>query len=163
MTKSGFRIGIGYDIHPLEVGRRLMLGGVEIPYQRGLSGHSDADVLLHAICDALLGALALGDLGMFFPENEKYRDASSIILLEEVASMVGGRGYRVVNVDCIIHAEEPLVTPFKAGMTGNISRALGVGEEDVCVKATRGEGMGPVGEKRAIAARAVVLLEKMEG
>lgn len=156
------RIGIGYDIHPLKEGRALILGGIRIESSVGLSGHSDADVLLHAICDAILGALRLGDLGLHFPENEDHRDISSSILLERVRGMMADRGYRLGNLDCIVHAEEPRLSPFREKMEEKIAGLLQADPEKVSVKATRGEGMGPVGEKRAIAARAVVLVEKVE-
>jgi 2-C-methyl-D-erythritol 2,4-cyclodiphosphate synthase len=157
------RIGIGYDIHPLVEGRPLVLGGVEIEFERGLSGHSDADALIHAICDALLGALGLGDLGTHFPETPEYAGISSLLLLERVAGMVAGRGFKVVNVDCIIEAERPKLAPYRAQMAENIARVLGVTVDRVSVKATRGEGLGPVGEGRAVAAQAVALLEEGEG
>ncbi|MBN2070695.1 MAG: 2-C-methyl-D-erythritol 2,4-cyclodiphosphate synthase [Candidatus Krumholzibacteriota bacterium] len=160
--KCDIRIGTGYDIHPLVSGRELVLGGLHIESEMGLKGHSDADVLLHAISDALLGALALGDLGEYFPETREYRDISSVILLERVYRIILDRGYRLVNLDCIVHAEEPLLSPYRKGMTEKISSILQAEQGRVSVKATRGEGLGPVGEKKAIAARAVVLLEKVD-
>ncbi len=154
------RIGIGYDIHPLVPGRSLMLGGVRVESALGLSGHSDADVLLHAICDAILGALGLGDLGEHFPETAEFRDISSVLLLERVGGMMDEKGYRLVNLDCIIHAEEPKLAPYRKKMAEIIACALGAQPQDVSVKATRGEGLGPVGEKKGMAASAAVLLEK---
>jgi len=154
------RIGIGYDIHPLAKGRALMLGGVRVESGAGLDGHSDADVLLHAICDAVLGALGLGDLGEHFPGTPEYKDISSRILLERVAGMMDEKGYRLVNLDCIIHAEEPRLAPYRDRMIEVIAGCLGAQPGDVSVKATRGEGLGPIGEKKGIAATAVVLIEK---
>ena len=159
-AKGSFRIGIGYDIHPLVEGRPLFLGGVRIPHEKGLAGHSDADALIHALCDALLGALNLGDLGAHFPETNEWKDAASIRILERVGGMITERGWRLVNADCIVNAEEPRLAPFRAEMAGVIAAALEADAGDISIKATRGEGLGPVGEKRAIAAEAVVLLEK---
>jgi 2-C-methyl-D-erythritol 2,4-cyclodiphosphate synthase len=158
---GSFRIGIGYDIHPLVAGRPLFLGGVRIDHDRGLAGHSDGDALIHALCDALLGALNLGDLGAHFPETAQWKDAASTGILARVAGMVAERGYRLVNADCVVNAEEPRLAPYRDGMAKAIAEALGVDAADVSIKATRGEGLGPIGEKRAIAAEAVVLLEKL--
>jgi len=158
MEPEQLRVGIGYDIHPLASGRDLVLGGVRIDYIKGLSGHSDADVLTHALCDALLGALNRGDIGRHFPETEEYRNVSSIVLLEKVGRMVSDSGYRLVNADCIIIAEAPHLADMTSAMSEKISGALGTDPGRVSVKCTRGEGMGPVGEKRAMEARAVVLL-----
>jgi 2-C-methyl-D-erythritol 2,4-cyclodiphosphate synthase len=153
------RIGIGYDIHPLVEGRPLVLGGVRIEHSKGLLGHSDADALVHALCDALLGAAGLGDIGMHFPETDEFRDISSLVLLERVGRMLRERGYRLVNADCIVHAERPMLAPYRDEMSGAMARALGVPADRVSVKATRGEGLGPIGEERAVAARAVALIE----
>jgi len=136
-----------------------MLGGVPVESGMGLSGHSDADVLLHAICDAILGALGMGDLGEHFPETPEYKNISSVLLLERVAGMMDEKGYRLINLDCIIHAEEPRLAPYRARMIAVIAAALGARPQDVSVKATRGEGLGPVGEKKGMAASAVVLIE----
>ncbi len=163
MDGERFRIGNGYDIHPLVEGRPLILGGVRIESDLGLAGHSDADALIHAICDAILGALALGDLGRHFPETEEYKDISSIVLLERVRGIMEAEGYRLANVDSIIHAESPAMSQHREKMIENIADALGVETDNISVKATRGEGMGPVGERRAIAASAVVLIEKASG
>ena len=154
------RIGIGYDLHPLVEGRPLVLGGVRLQYEMGLAGHSDADALVHALCDAILGAIGEGDLGRHFPETEEYKDIDSLRLLEKVAAMAAERGYRLVNADCIIHAEQPAISPHSAAMAAAMAEAAGTDPDRISVKATRGEGLGPVGEKRAIAARAVVLLEE---
>ena len=159
---GNLRIGIGYDIHPLLKGRDLILGGVHIESELGLDGHSDADALLHAISDALLGALSLGDLGEHFPETEDYKGISSLLLLGRAHDIVAERGYRLVNMDCIVHAEHPGLAPYREAMIENISAVLHTEKEKISVKATRGEGLGPIGESKAIAARAVVLLEKMD-
>ena len=156
------RVGIGYDIHPLVEGRPLVLGGVHIEHGMGLSGHSDADALVHALCDAILGAMGEGDLGRHFPETEEFRDIDSLKLLERVAAMAAEKGYRLVNADCIVHAEQPAISPHSAAMAEAMADAAGTDPGRISVKATRGEGLGPVGEKRAIAARAVVLLEEIE-
>jgi 2-C-methyl-D-erythritol 2,4-cyclodiphosphate synthase len=157
------RVGIGYDIHPLASGRPLVLGGVPIAHDRGLTGHSDADALVHALCDAILGALNLGDLGQHFPEEETPKDISSLVILGRVVEMMTAAGYRVMNVDGIIHAEKPQMAPFRDAMAANIANVLDVDRGCVSIKATRGEGLGPVGECRAIAATVVVLLEKRTG
>ena len=155
-------MGIGYDIHPLVEGRPLVLGGVEVPFSKGLYGHSDADVLIHALCDAILGALGEGDIGEHFPDDdERYEGVSSLELLRKVAGILAARGLRLVNADCIVHAEEPKISPFKNDMRERIAEVLGVDKSLVSVKATRGEGLGPIGEGSAIAAQAVVLIEAM--
>jgi 2-C-methyl-D-erythritol 2,4-cyclodiphosphate synthase len=154
------RVGLGYDIHPLVRGRPLVLGGVRIEHELGLDGHSDADALVHALCDAILGAIGEGDLGRHFPETDEFRGADSLGLLRKVAEMAGRKGYRLVNADCIVHAEQPAIAPHAAAMAEAMADAMGTEAERIAVKATRGEGMGPVGEKKAIAARAVVLLEE---
>jgi 2-C-methyl-D-erythritol 2,4-cyclodiphosphate synthase len=154
------RIGIGYDIHPLVEGRPLVLGGVRIEHGTGLAGHSDADALVHALCDAILGAIGEGDLGRHFPETDEYRDIDSLRILERVSALATSKGYRLVNADCIVHAEEPAISPHSGAMSAAMASAAGTDPDRISVKATRGEGLGPVGEKRAIAARAVVLLEE---
>lgn len=155
------RIGFGYDVHPLVKGRKLILGGVEIPFEKGLKGHSDADALLHAIGDALLGALALGDLGKHFPDTDpKYKGASSVFLLEEIMKMVLGKSYAVENVDSILVIEQPKMAPHIPQMIANIARILQVAEDQVSVKATREEGLGFTGKGEGMAAKAVVLLRK---
>ncbi len=155
------RVGIGYDIHPLVEGRPLVLGGVRIEHGMGLAGHSDADALVHALCDAILGAMGEGDLGRHFPETDEFRDIDSLRLLETVAAIAAEKGYRLVNADCIVHAEQPAISPHSAAMAEAMAAAVGTDPRRISVKATRGEGLGPVGEKRAIAARAVVLLEEI--
>jgi len=157
-----FKTGIGYDIHPFLEGRKLILGGIEIPHPCGLEGHSDADVLVHAICDALLGALGQGDIGEHFPDTDrKYKDISSMILLEEVANAVKEKGYGINNVDTIVQAQEPNLKKFKSLIKESIAGKLNLNPEHVNIKATTMEGLGPIGKKRAIAAFASVLLEEI--
>ena len=157
-----FRTGLGYDVHRLTEGRKLIIGGVDIPYEKGLLGHSDADVLLHAIMDALLGACKLGDIGRHFPDTDpKYKDISSITLLKYVGKLLSDNGYRVVNMDTIIVAQQPKMKPFIPLMEGNIAQALGMVTEDVNVKATTEEGLGFTGSGEGIAAKAVCLVEKL--
>jgi 2-C-methyl-D-erythritol 2,4-cyclodiphosphate synthase len=158
MDSPRYRIGVGYDIHPLVEGRPLILGGVRVEHDKGLAGHSDADVLIHALCDALLGALGLGDLGEHFPETDEFRDISSMRILGTVAGMIAENGYRLVNADCIIHAERPKLAGYRRRMEKRMAAVLGVEAGAVSVKATRGEGMGPIGGGEAIAAQAVVLV-----
>lgn len=156
------RIGHGYDVHRLVEGRKLILGGVEISHHKGLLGHSDADVLLHAISDALLGATALGDIGMHFPDSdEKYKGADSLLLLKKVAEILRQEGYSVVNVDATVIAEAPKLSPHILQMRENIATAIGVGVSDVSVKATTEEGLGFTGAKEGIAAHAVCLIDKI--
>jgi len=153
------RVGLGYDIHPLVVGRKLFLGGVEIPFPKGLKGHSDADVLLHAVCDALLGAVALGDIGEHFPNtDEKYRGISSLKLLAKVKTLVEKQGFSIQNIDTMIIAEEPHLKDHKALMRKNIAQTLNINETQVNIKATTQEGLGFPSGKEAIAAYAVVQL-----
>ncbi|AFQ42285.1 2-C-methyl-D-erythritol 2,4-cyclodiphosphate synthase [Desulfosporosinus meridiei] len=156
-------VGIGYDVHALVEGRLLILGGVEIPHERGLLGHSDADVLVHAIMDALLGALALGDIGGHFPDNDpSYRGISSLALLEHVMRLIESRGYRVGNIDSIIIAERPKIAPYIAKMRANLSRSMNIEESRISVKATTTERLGFVGKEEGIAAQAIVNLKKVE-
>ena len=156
------RIGHGYDVHRLVEDRKLILGGVEISHSKGLLGHSDADVLLHAISDSLLGAAALGDIGKHFPDNdEKYKGADSLVLLSEVAKLLRERGYTTVNVDATVIAEAPKLSPHILKMRENIAGALGVDVECVSVKATTEEGLGFSGRKEGIAAHAVCLIDTL--
>lgn len=153
------RIGEGWDVHALVEGRPLILGGIEIPYEKGLLGHSDADALLHAITDALLGAAGLGDIGTHFPDNDPaFKGADSYLLLQQAVAAVGQTGYQLVNVDCTVIAQAPKLAPYKAAMRSRIAQALGVDPTQVNVKAKTAEKMGPVGEGRSIEARAVALL-----
>jgi 2-C-methyl-D-erythritol 2,4-cyclodiphosphate synthase len=154
------RTGIGYDIHAIRQGRPLVLGGVRFDSPWGLDGHSDADVLLHAIGDAMLGALALGDLGQHFPPGDpKWKDASSLDLLDQIRAMLDGRGARVVNVDATVVAEQPPIGPMRGAMCMKIAEVLRVGVGDVSVKATTNERLGAVGRGEGIAAWAVVTIE----
>ncbi len=151
--------GIGYDCHRLAAGRRLILGGVEIPHELGLEGHSDADVLTHAVIDALLGAAGLGDIGEHFPDTEeRYRDADSLVLLETVVTTVIATGLEVVNVDCTVVLEAPRLAPHRQKIRERLARALGLSPTRVNVKATTGEGMGFVGRGEGVAALAVASL-----
>ena len=153
------RIGIGYDIHRLVQGRKLVLGGVEIPYERGLEGHSDADVLLHAVCDSILGALGKGDIGEHFPNtDEQYKDISSLVLLERVSALADKEGYTIGNIDCVIQAEEPNLGKHKSQMCHSIAGALAVDASVVNIKATTQERLGAIGKKEGIAAFASVVL-----
>ena len=155
------RIGHGYDVHKLVEGRRLILGGVDIPHSLGLLGHSDADVLLHAISDALLGAAAMGDIGKHFPDtDEKYKGADSLVLLGRVAEILTEAGYRIVNVDSTVLAQAPKLAPHIGLMRENIARTLKLDIDAVSVKATTEEGLGFTGERLGIAAHAVCLIEK---
>jgi 2-C-methyl-D-erythritol 2,4-cyclodiphosphate synthase len=155
------RIGEGWDTHQLVEGRKLMLGGVEVPHSKGLLGHSDADVLLHAITDALLGAAALGDIGKYFPDTDaQYKGADSAVLLAKVAADIRALGYTLGNLDSTIIAQAPKLAPHIAAMRERIAGVLGVDVGQVNVKAKTAEKMGPVGEGRAMEARAVVLLVK---
>jgi 2-C-methyl-D-erythritol 2,4-cyclodiphosphate synthase len=155
------RIGIGYDVHALKAGRDLILGGVAIGHPTGLDGHSDADVLTHAVIDALLGASGLGDIGKLFPsDNPKYKDASSLALLSTAADAMREAGYRVVNVDTTVVAEEPRLHPHLHQMQDNLARSLKVDVKQVSVKATSPEGLGALGRKEGIAAQAIALIEE---
>ncbi|HEY3198767.1 MAG TPA: 2-C-methyl-D-erythritol 2,4-cyclodiphosphate synthase [Nitrospirales bacterium] len=154
------RIGIGYDVHPLKPGRKLIIGGVEIPHSAGLDGHSDADVLTHAICDALLGAAGEGDIGTHFPSSDhRYKDIASIRLLEEVMSLVIRKGCRLVNLDAVIHAEAPRLGPHLAAMKDVLAKTMGVETSRLNLKVKSGEGQGMVGRQEAMTAHAVCLLE----
>ena len=157
------RVGIGYDAHQLTTGRPLVLGGVEIPFEKGLKGWSDADVVVHAIMDALLGAAALGDIGNHFPPNNPtYKDISSITLLNRVGGLLKKQGWRISNVDATIIAERPLLRPYISQMKQNIGQALSLSESQVGIKATTNEGLGFIGREEGIAAYAVVLIGKLD-
>lgn len=161
---TGLRIGQGYDAHRLVEKRKLILGGVEIPYELGLLGHSDADVLVHAIMDAILGALAEGDIGKHFPDtNEEMRGISSLNLLERVSTLMKNRGYRLVNLDSTVVMQRPKISAYIEGMREKIAAALSVEKEIVSVKATTEEGMGYTGSGEGIKAMAIALIEKSEG
>jgi len=155
------KIGLGYDVHRLVQDRKLVLGGVEVPHDKGLKGHSDADVLVHAVCDAVLGALGKGDIGEHFPDTDnQYKDISSLVLLEKVHNLLQKDGYTVVNVDATIIAEEPKLEAYKPKMKFNIAYRLSIDESSVNIKATTQEGLGFVGQKEGMAAYAIVLLNK---
>lgn len=155
------RVGKGYDVHRLVAGRKLMMGGVEIPYDQGLLGHSDADVLLHAICDALLGAAGLGDIGRHFPDTApKYKGISSLTLLEEVSRLLAEAGFRVNNIDATIVAEKPKMAPHIPAMVANIAAAVKTDRSAVNVKATTTEGLGFIGRGEGMAAYAVGTIMK---
>ena len=157
------RIGIGYDLHVFAEGRLLILGGIEIPHERGLKGHSDADALTHAVIDAMLGAAARGNIGQLFPDTDaRYKDANSLSLLAEATSIISEAGYRVVNVDANIIAEKPRMSPFLDAMSRCMAGVLGVEPSRVSVKAKTNEGVGPEGRGDAISTQAVVLLERVE-
>lgn len=154
------RIGIGYDVHKLCQGRKLILGGLDIPYEKGLLGHSDADVLLHALMDALLGAAALGDIGRHFPDtDDSYKGISSMILLKQVYNLLKANGYSIINVDSVIIAQKPKLAPFIKEMEKNIAECLSTDCRNVNVKATTEEGLGFTGTGEGIAAKAVCLLQ----
>ena len=154
------RVGQGYDVHRFTVGRKLIIGGMEIPFEMGLDGHSDADVLVHAIMDALLGAAALGDIGKLFPDtDEAYAGADSIKLLQKVGMLLEENGYQIVNIDSTIIAQQPKMRPFIEGMCQNIADALQIQMDQVSVKATTEEGLGFTGRKEGIAASAIALLK----
>ena len=156
------RIGQGYDVHRLVEGRKLILGGVEIPYEKGLLGHSDADVLLHAVMDALLGAAALGDIGQHFPDSdERYKGISSVELLKEVGKILQENGYMIENIDSTVIAQRPKLLPYRPQMAENIAAALGIEKEQVSVKATTEEGLGFTGTGEGISAQAIALLSSV--
>ena len=153
------RVGTGYDVHKLTENRKLILGGVEIPYEKGLLGHSDADVLIHAIMDAILGAAALGDIGKHFPDNDDaYKGISSVLLLKKVAELIKKEGYEIGNIDSTIIAQRPKLAPYIPTMRDNIANALGISSSQVNVKATTEEGLGFTGEGLGIASQAICLL-----
>ena len=156
------RIGHGYDVHRLIPGRPLILGGVDIPYEKGLLGHSDADVLTHAVMDALTGAARLGDIGKLFPDTDPaYAGISSLLLLERVGALLTEKGFAVVNIDATLLAQAPKVGPYRPEMERNLATALGIAPEQVNVKATTEEGLGFTGDGSGMAAHAVVLLEQV--
>ena len=155
------RVGMGYDVHKLTEGRKLILGGVDIPWEKGLLGHSDADVLIHAVMDALLGAAALGDIGKHFPDTDpKYKGVSSMILLEHVYHLMDEKGYKIGNIDSTILAEKPKMAPYIQKMRENIASILHCNVDKISIKATRGEKLGFVGNEEGILSMAVCLLEE---
>lgn len=158
-----YRIGTGYDIHKLVQGRDLIIGGVKITHETGLLGHSDADVLVHAIIDALLGALALKDIGTLFPDtDEKYKDADSVVLLKKVYELISEKGYEIVNIDSNIIAQRPKMMPYIPKMKKVLCKALGLKDDELSIKAKTKEKLDAVGNERAIEAQAVVLLKRKD-
>jgi 2-C-methyl-D-erythritol 2,4-cyclodiphosphate synthase len=155
------RVGIGYDVHRLVKGRKLILGGITVPFEKGLFGHSDADVLTHAVCDALLGAAGSGDIGQHFPDTDpEFKDISSIKLLRQTFRIIRARQYRVLNIDATIMAEEPKLLPYLKSMQQNIANAIDTASTNVNIKATTTEGIGMIGKGEGIAAICVVLIER---
>ncbi len=163
MNGGLMRVGLGYDIHPMANGRKLILGGVDIPHSQGLMGHSDADALVHAVCDALLGAMGEGDLGRHYPSSDpRYKDISSLKLLEEVSGLLGKKGYRLVNLDTVIIAQAPKLSPHLPGMQARLAEVLKIDREMVNVKVKSGESLDDViGKEEAIAAQAICMIEKV--
>ena len=158
---SEFRVGQGYDVHPLVPGRKLILGGVDIPHSAGLHGHSDADALLHAITDALLGAVALGDIGRHFPDTDpRYKGADSRVLLRAAVDLLAEKGWRPVNVDATLIAQQPKLAPHAAAMVANVAVDLGISPDSVNIKGKTNEKLGYLGRQEAIEAQAVVLVER---
>jgi 2-C-methyl-D-erythritol 2,4-cyclodiphosphate synthase len=158
------RVGFGYDVHALADGRRLVLGGVDIPYEKGLLGHSDADVLIHAVMDALLGAAALGDIGLLFPDSDQtYKDISSMSLLKKVADVLKMNGYVCHNIDCTVAAQAPKLAPYREEMESNLAAMLEIDKGCISIKATTTEGLGFTGRKEGIAAYAVCLIKALNG
>ena len=157
------RVGLGYDVHKLVEGRKLIIGGVNVPHEKGLLGHSDADVLIHAVMDSILGALALGDIGKHFPDtDERFKGADSIKLLEHVYTLITEMGYKINNIDCTIIAQSPKMAPHIQNMRENIAKALNTSIENINVKATTEEGLGFTGAKEGIAAQSICLLVKVD-
>jgi 2-C-methyl-D-erythritol 2,4-cyclodiphosphate synthase len=164
MQNSGIRVGSGYDVHRLVYGRKLVLGGVEIPFEKGLMGHSDADVLVHAVCDALLGALGMGDIGLLFPDTDpKNKNACSMKFLEKIASLIHKNGFYIINADATLIAEAPRMAGYRTKMEDNISLSLNIDKECINVKATTTEGLGFVGRGLGIAAHCVASIQKKAG
>jgi 2-C-methyl-D-erythritol 2,4-cyclodiphosphate synthase len=160
---TDYRSGIGYDVHPLVKGRKLVLGGVNIPHEKGLKGHSDADVLLHAIADAVLGAAGQGDIGMHFPDSDpRYKGISSLKLLAQVGRVIKEAGFEISNVDCVLLAEAPKIGPYRQKMGRNITKALNIDVDRVNVKATTNEGLGFIGRREGMAAYATALLRSVK-
>lgn len=161
--KINFRTGIGFDVHAFSEGRKLIIGGIEIPFEKGLEGHSDADVLLHAICDAMLGALALGDIGIHFPNTDsKWKDADSSMLLKHVLSLVDEKGYELGNLDCVLAMEKPKISPYLVQITKKLSSILQVDVDQISIKATTTEKLGFIGRTEGVASFATVLLVKKD-
>ena len=161
-SQPPWRVGLGHDTHRLEPGLRLIIGGVEIPHEKGFVAHSDGDVLLHAITDAILGAAALGDIGEWFPDTDpRYSGTDSSVFLREAVRLVGERGWRVVNIDCTVFAQKPKLSPYKQAMAARIASVIGIDTSCVNVKAKTGERVGPIGHEESIDASAVLLLSRV--
>jgi 2-C-methyl-D-erythritol 2,4-cyclodiphosphate synthase len=161
--KLNFRTGFGFDVHAFVEGRKLIIGGVEIPFDKGLEGHSDADVLLHAICDAMLGALALGDIGIHFPNtDERWKDVDSSLLLKRVNELINSKGYELGNLDCVLAMEKPKISPYVGQIRNQISELLNADADQVSIKATTTEKLGFVGRTEGVVAFATVLLTKKD-
>ncbi|MBK7498536.1 MAG: 2-C-methyl-D-erythritol 2,4-cyclodiphosphate synthase [Ignavibacteriales bacterium] len=161
--KLNFRTGFGFDVHAFAEGRKLIIGGVEIPFDKGLEGHSDADVLLHAICDAMLGALALGDIGIHFPNtDERWKDADSTLLLKHVNELINSKGYELGNLDCVLAMEKPKISPYVEQIRNRISEMLNADVEQISIKATTTEKLGFVGRAEGVVSFATVLLAKKD-
>lgn len=161
--KLNFRTGFGFDVHAFAEGRKLIIGGVEIPFDKGLEGHSDADVLLHAICDAMLGALALGDIGIHFPNtDERWKDADSTLLLKHVNELINSKGYELGNLDCVLAMEKPKISPYVEQIRNRISELLNADTDQISIKATTTEKLGFVGRTEGVVSFATVLLTKKD-
>ncbi len=161
--KLNFRTGFGFDVHAFADGRKLIIGGIEIPFEKGLDGHSDADVLLHAICDAMLGALSLGDIGIHFPNTDpKWKDADSSILLKNVNELINEKGYELGNLDCVLAVEKPKIFPFNEKIKNRISGILNSSPDQISIKATTTEKLGFIGRTEGVVAFATVLLVKKD-
>ncbi len=161
--KLQFRTGFGFDVHAFVEGRKLIIGGVEIPFDKGLEGHSDADVLLHAICDSMLGALALGDIGIHFPNTDKrWKDADSALLLKHVNELINSKGYELGNLDCVLAIEKPKISPYVSQIRKRISEIIDTDIEQISIKATTTEKLGFVGRTEGVVAFATVLLAKKD-
>jgi len=161
--KLNFRTGFGFDVHAFADGRKLIIGGIEIPFEKGLDGHSDADVLLHAICDAMLGALSLGDIGIHFPNTDpKWKDADSSILLKNVNELINEKGYELGNLDCVLAVEKPRISPFNEKIKNRISGILNSSPDQISIKATTTEKLGFIGRTEGVVAFATVLLVKKD-
>ena len=161
--KLNFRTGFGFDVHAFATGRKLIIGGVEIPFDKGLEGHSDADVLLHAICDAMLGALALGDIGIHFPNtDQRWKDADSSLLLKHVNELINSKGYELGNLDCVLAMEKPKISDYVKQIRNRISEMLNADVEQISIKATTTEKLGFVGRTEGVVSFATVLLTKKD-
>ncbi len=161
--KLNFRTGFGFDVHAFVEGRKLIIGGVEIPFNKGLEGHSDADVLLHAICDAMLGALALGDIGIHFPNtDERWKDADSTLLLKHVNELINSKGYELGNLDCVLAMEKPKISPYVEQIRSRISDLLNADKDQISIKATTTEKLGFVGRTEGVVSFATVLITKKD-